>query len=78
MRVTRRSFLQVTALSGGGMMLGMYAVPKAQAQAPQQPPFDAKAFIRIAPDGTVTLAVQEPRNRPRHQDHAADDDCGRT
>ncbi|MFL6305957.1 MAG: molybdopterin cofactor-binding domain-containing protein [Candidatus Sulfotelmatobacter sp.] len=60
MRVTRRSFLQVTALSGGGMMLGMYAVPKAQAQAPQQPPFDAKAFIRIAPDGTVTLLSRNP------------------
>ena len=54
MRVTRRSFLQATALSGGGMMLGLYSAPKALAQDRPQPPFDARAFIRIAPDGTST------------------------
>lgn len=60
MRLTRRSFLQATALSGGGMMLGLYSAPKALAQAHGQPPFDARAFIRIAPDGTVTLVVRNP------------------
>jgi isoquinoline 1-oxidoreductase subunit beta len=59
MRLSRRSFLQVTTLSGGGMLLGIYARPKAFAQqAP--PPFDAKAFIKIAPDGTVTLISRNP------------------
>lgn len=60
---TRRSFLQVTALSGGVMMLGLrIAEPaKSLAQAPPgQPEFDAKAFIKIAPDGTVTLISRNP------------------
>ena len=60
MRVTRRSFLQATALSGGGMMLGLYSAPKALAQDRPQPPFDARAFIRIASDGTVTLVARNP------------------
>lgn len=54
MQFTRRSFLQVTALSGGGMLLGTYIEPTALAQRPQ-PPFQPNAFIRIAPDGTVTI-----------------------
>src|SRR5689334_15844922 len=61
MRLTRRSFLQVSALSGGGMLLGIYSVPKGSAQQQaQQPPFDPKAFIRIEPDGTVTLVSRNP------------------
>ncbi len=60
MRLTRRSFLQATTLSGGGMVLGLYVAPKSFAQAPQQPPIEAKAFIRIAPDGAVTLVSRNP------------------
>lgn len=60
MRLNRRSFLQVTTLSGGGMLLGLHTAPRAQAQAPEQPAFDAKAFIKIAPDGTVTLISRNP------------------
>ncbi len=60
MRLTRRSFLQVTAVSGGGILLGIYAEPKLAAQGQSQPPFDAKAFIKIAPDGTVTLIARNP------------------
>ena len=61
MRLTRRSFLQVSALSGGGMLLGVYTVPKASAQQqPQQTPLAPNAFIRIAPDGTVTLVSRNP------------------
>jgi isoquinoline 1-oxidoreductase subunit beta len=60
-RVSRRSFLQITALAGGGMLIGTYIEPKASAQqpAPKTPP-DANAFIRIAPDGTVTLVARNP------------------
>jgi isoquinoline 1-oxidoreductase beta subunit len=42
------------------MMLGLYSAPKALAQDRPQPPFDARAFIRIAPDGTVTLVARNP------------------
>ncbi len=61
MRVSRRSFLHVTALSGGAMMLGVYAgdPQKVAAQGPP-PPFDAKAFIKISPDGTITLVSRNP------------------
>lgn len=60
-RLSRRSFLQVTALAGGGMLIGTYIEPKASAQqpAPKTPP-DPNAFIRIAPDGTVTLVSRNP------------------
>lgn len=60
MQLSRRSFLQVTALSGGGMLLGTYIEPVALAQRQSPPPFESNAFIRIAPDGTVTLISRNP------------------
>src|SRR5918911_644068 len=61
MRLTRRSFLQVTALSGGGMLIGTYIGPKASAQQQnQQAPLAPNAFISIAADGTVTLIARNP------------------
>jgi isoquinoline 1-oxidoreductase beta subunit len=42
------------------MMLGIYAPPKVLAQNAPPPPFEPKAFIRIAPDGTVTLLSRNP------------------
>jgi len=61
MQLTRRSFLHVSALSGGGMLLALYTEPRASAQRPQAPPpLDATAFIRIGPDGTVTLVSRNP------------------
>ena len=59
-RLTRRSFLQVTALAGGGMLLGAYVQPEAHAQDRPQPPFKPTAFIRIDHDGTVTLLSRNP------------------
>jgi len=63
MNLSRRSFLQVTALSGGGMLIGSVIDPAALAQQqPRQkaPPLEPNAFIRIAPDGTVTLISRNP------------------
>ena len=52
-KVNRRTFLQVTALAGGGFMLALY--PKAISALAQGPPRMAllvpSDFIRIAPDG---------------------------
>src|SRR3954447_24494216 len=60
MKLNRRSFLQATTLTGGGMLLGLHTARQASAQAADQPSFDAKAFIRISPDGTVTLISRNP------------------
>jgi isoquinoline 1-oxidoreductase beta subunit len=61
----RRTFLRVSALSGGGILLAYHIEPvaKAFAQAPQGPPpvtLTPNAFIRIAPDGAVTIMAKNP------------------
>ena len=62
-QMQRRFFLKVSALAGGGAMLGLVTGTKASAQgrggAPQAPP-DPHNFIRIAPDGTVTIMAKNP------------------
>jgi isoquinoline 1-oxidoreductase beta subunit len=66
MKLNRRSFLQVTVLAGGGMLLGLY--PTARGAAVRQgrggfmggPPLSPSAFIRIAPDGAVTIMARSP------------------
>ncbi len=61
MPLSRRSFLHVTALAGGGMLLGTYLEPKGFAQQPaQKTPLEPNTFIRIAADGTVTLVSRNP------------------
>ncbi len=57
----RRSFLKMTALTGGVVALGLYKLPGAIAQDHGQPPgFVAVAFIRIDPSGVVTLMAKNP------------------
>jgi isoquinoline 1-oxidoreductase beta subunit len=59
----RRSFLRVSAIAGGGLLLSAYIDPKAFGQAPQGPPpatLTPNAFIRIAPDGIVTITAKNP------------------
>src|SRR5580765_6625323 len=61
--MNRRSFLKVTAVGGGGMLLSLYIQPEVLAQAPAQaPPMPLKpdAFIKIAADGTVTIIGKNP------------------
>jgi isoquinoline 1-oxidoreductase beta subunit len=61
MVVNRRSFLRVTSLAGGGVLLGLYIKPpKASAQfGPAAPPVPNN-YIRIDPDGTVTIMAKDP------------------
>ncbi|RAS12187.1 xanthine dehydrogenase family protein molybdopterin-binding subunit [Cupriavidus alkaliphilus] len=54
----RRGFLKLTGLAGGGLALGV--APLAQAQEggkPKAPQAAPQAFLIIAPDNTVTVAV---------------------
>jgi isoquinoline 1-oxidoreductase beta subunit len=62
--LNRRSFLRVTALAGGGMMIASYFdVAEVLAQAPGGPPpapLLPNSFIKIAPDGIVTIIGKNP------------------
>lgn len=63
-RVDRRSFLRITALAGGGIMLGSYLrvlePADALAATPAAPEFAPNAFIRMTPDGIVTIVAKNP------------------
>ena len=60
--VSRRSFLRVTALAGGGMLLASYVEPIGKVLAQFGPPVTLvpASFIRIAPDGIVTIMAKNP------------------
>src|SRR5919107_1121861 len=63
-RVDRRSFLRVTALAGGGVLLGSYLrvadAAEAFAYTPGAADFAPNAFIRMTPDGIVTIIAKNP------------------
>ncbi|MEP7354478.1 MAG: molybdopterin cofactor-binding domain-containing protein, partial [Acidobacteriota bacterium] len=68
-QVDRRSFLRVSALAGGGLMLGFGVAPEADAQGRggggggfggPAALLNSNNFIMIAPDGTVTIAAKNP------------------
>jgi isoquinoline 1-oxidoreductase beta subunit len=58
MHIDRRSFLQLSALAGGGLALDLYRLPLAAAQRPGPPDLTPQAFIHIAPDGVVTIMAR--------------------
>src|SRR5688572_4689622 len=61
-QLDRRSFLQVTALAGGGVMIGLYA-PKALAQGRGGGPAAAPVpsnYITINPNNTFTVVAKNP------------------
>jgi isoquinoline 1-oxidoreductase beta subunit len=59
MKTTRRSFLNVTALGGGGLMLSLYVKPL-RAQRRSFGSFEPTAFIKVASDGIVTIMGKNP------------------
>ncbi|MBV6522836.1 MAG: Isoquinoline 1-oxidoreductase subunit beta [Gemmatimonadaceae bacterium] len=62
-RVDRRNFLRVTTIAGGGLMFGTYLDALRPVEALAQIPaadFMPNAFIRIAPDGIVTIVAKNP------------------
>ena len=60
----RRSFLRVSALAGGGLVIAAYFEPVgdlfAQGRGGQAPPLAPNAFIKVAPDGKVTIIGKNP------------------
>lgn len=59
MRLNRRSFLQLTALAGGGFALDLYRSPLAEAQGPAaRPELTPQAFIHISTDGVITIMAR--------------------
>lgn len=63
MNVSRRSFLKISAVAGGGFVLGLYESPMGFAQARGgfgPPPIEPRSFVHIAPDGIVTIMAKNP------------------
>ncbi|MEQ1691104.1 MAG: molybdopterin cofactor-binding domain-containing protein [Gemmatimonas sp.] len=62
--VNRRGFLRVTALAGGGLLLASYADPLEAIErwgtAPSLADPTLNAFVRITPDGIVTITAKNP------------------
>lgn len=57
--LTRREFLKVSAAVGGGLLIGFYLPGRLQAAtAENAAEFAPNAFLRIAPDNTVTVIVK--------------------
>lgn len=61
--VTRRAFLRVTALAGGGMLLGLYpgsAAGTSVGAGGALVDFTPNPFIRISADGVITIIAKNP------------------
>jgi isoquinoline 1-oxidoreductase beta subunit len=61
--LSRRHFLQLSALAGGGLALRVYAKPLSRAGAGQpgkSQGLSPRAFVYIHPDGTVTIMAKNP------------------
>jgi isoquinoline 1-oxidoreductase beta subunit len=58
--VNRRRFLQVSAAAGGGLLLAAYFDPLGVLASEAPAELLPNAFIRISPDGMVTIMAQNP------------------
>ena len=59
-KINRRSFLQVSALAGGGFLLGLYSSKTAALAQGQQAALAPSDFVSIAPNGIVSITSRNP------------------
>ncbi len=58
-RPSRRHFLKASAMAGAGLVIGLHLPARvAKAATPAGGPFAPNAFVRIAPDNTVTVLAK--------------------
>lgn len=60
MQLNRRSFLQLSALAGGGLALGLYERPAVAQAGRGSQELSPRAFLKIHPDGKVTILAKNP------------------
>jgi isoquinoline 1-oxidoreductase beta subunit len=60
--LSRRNFLRVSALAGGGMLIAVHldSVADALAQGFRPVALSPNSFIKITPDGTITIIAKNP------------------
>src|SRR6266480_952587 len=60
--IERREFLRASAMIGGGLLLASYAEPLSALETWSRPAADfiPNAFIRMTPDGIVTIIGKNP------------------
>jgi len=58
--VDRRTFLRVTASVGGGLLFAAGIDPRGVLAGAQSTMFEPNAYIRLAPDGMVTILAKNP------------------
>lgn len=59
--VSRRNFLRVSMIAGGGMLVGFSALSNSETgDNTETTPFSPNAYIKISPDGKITLMSPNP------------------
>src|SRR5262245_12585506 len=61
--IDRRSFIKVSALAGGGMLIGFYTddiLAQRGGQAPAATPINPNTYIKVLPDNTFTIMAKNP------------------
>src|SRR2546430_12599721 len=58
--ISRRTFLQVSSVAGGGVLLGLYFKPSLFGQGQPRVIPVPSSFIRITSDGTTTITAKNP------------------
>jgi len=58
--VSRRNFLRVSMIAGGGMLVGFSALSNSETADTDATPFSPNAYIKISPDGKITLMSPNP------------------